>query len=125
MYYTNQKQITIKKERVEGSKKYQQPYLIAYKANLEDAMKDLTATAFKVYICLLCNKNNYTIEYSPEHISRVTGICKDSARKALVQLEQKGYLKQINDHRYIFRESTITVAFEDEKVEGDKYYEDK
>ena len=117
MYYTNQKQITIKKEIVIGSKKHQQPYLIAYKINLEDAMKDLTATAFKVYICLLCNKNNYTIEYSPEHISRVAGICKDSARKALIQLEQKGYLKQINDHQYIFRESTLTVSFQEAKHE--------
>ena len=54
MYYANQKQITIKKEIVQGSKKNQMPYLIAYKANLEDAMKDLTATTFKVYVCLLC-----------------------------------------------------------------------
>ena len=114
MYYANQKQITIKKESVIGAKKNQMPYLIAYKVNLEDAMKDLTATAFKVYICLLCNKNNYTIEYSPEHISRVAGICKDSARKALIQLEQKGYLKQIDDHRYIFRENKF-ISFEEKK----------
>ncbi len=120
MYYTNQKQITIKKESVQGSKMYKMPYLISYKANLEDAMKDLTATAFKVYICLLCNKNNYTIEYSPEHISRIAGICKDSARKALTQLEQKGYLKQINDHLYVFRESKI-LSFEDSKKDVGLY----
>lgn len=119
MYYANQKQVTIKKEIVQESKKNQMPYLIAYKANLEDAMKDLTATAFKVYVCLLCNRNNYTIEYSPEHISRITGICKDSARKALYQLEQKGYLKQIDDHHYVFRENHF-ISFEEKK--GDYGY---
>ena len=90
------------------------PYLITYTMNLEMAMKDLTASAFKVYICLLCNKNNYTIEYSPEHISKTAGICKDSARKALILLEQKGYLKQIDDHSYIFRESKM-IPFESNK----------
>ena len=90
---------------VQDSKKTNQPYLIAYQSNLEDAMKDLTASTFKVYIYLLCNKNNYSIEFSPEHISNVAGICKDSARRALNQLEQKGYLKQINEHKYIFREN--------------------
>ena len=114
MYYPNQKQITIKKQPVEGSKKNQSPYLIAYTMNLEWAMKELTATAFKVYICLLCNKNNYTIEYSPEHISKTAGICKDSARKALVLLEQKGYLKQIDDHHYVFRENKL-IPFEEKR----------
>lgn len=114
MYYANQKQITIKRELVQGSKKYSQPYLIAYQRNLEDAMKELNPTAFKVYICLLCNKNNYPIEYSPEHISNVAGICKDSARRSLTQLEDCGYLKKIDEHKYIFRESKF-ISFEDQK----------
>ena len=99
---------------MQGSKKYNSPYLIAYQHNLEDAMKELTATAFKVYICLLCNKHNYTIEFSPEHISNVAGICKDSARRALIQLEECGYVKKIDEHKYIFRETKYT-SWEDSK----------
>ena len=114
MYYANQKQITIRRELVQGSKKYSAPYLIAYQRNLEDAMKELTPTAFKVYICLLCNRHNYSIEYSPEHISNVAGICKDSARRALTQLEECGYVKKIDEHKYIFRE-TKYISWEDAK----------
>ena len=99
---------------MQGSKKYNSPYLIAYQRNLEDAMKELTASTFKVYICLLCNKHNYTIEFSPEHISNVAGICKDSARRALLQLEECGYIKKIDDNKYIFRESKW-IQYEDEK----------
>ena len=107
MYYPNQKQITIRRDIVQNSKKEKMPYLIAYQQNLEDAMQCLSPTTFKVYICLLCNKDYHTLEYSPEHISKVAGICKDSARKALKQLEQEGYLEQVKEHQYVFRESKL------------------
>ena len=119
MYYPNQKQITIRRELVQGSKKYSRPYLIAFQDNLENAMKELPPSTFKVYICLLCNRPNYAIEFSPEHISNVAGICKESARRALAHLEECGYLKKIDEHKYIFRECKW-VSFEDSKG-GDFY----
>lgn len=120
MYYPNQKQITIKRDTVQQSKSTGK-YVISYQMNLEDAMKRLTSSAFKVYVYLLFNKDNYTIEYSPEHISKTTGICKDSARKAFVQLEQLGYLKQIEEHRYIFRES-LYMPFEEKRRDSSYGY---
>ena len=119
MFYPNQKVITIRREQVQESKKYSRPYLIAFQDNLEDAMKALSPTAFKVYVYLLCNRHNYSIEFSPEHISKVTGICKDSARRALIQLEESGYIKCIDGHKYIFRECKW-LSYEDKKG-GDFY----
>ena len=119
MYYPNQKQVTIKRDEVKNSKATAQPYLIAYHQNLIDAMNDLSASAFKVYLCLLFNKNNYSIEFSPEHISKIACICKDSARRAFVQLEQQGYIKEVSEHGYIFRESKW-IPFEETK-RGEEY----
>ena len=112
MYYANQKQITIRREQVQGSKKSSRPYLIAFQDNIEGAMKELTPATFKVYVYLLCNRHNYAIEFSPEHISNVAGICKDTARRALTQLEECGYVKKIDDHKYIFRECKY-ISYED------------
>lgn len=83
-------------------------------------MKELTPTAFKVYVYLLCNKHNYSIEFSPEHISNVAGMCKDTARRALTQLEECEYIKKIDEHKYIFRECKW-ISYEDPK-RSDYYY---
>lgn len=114
MYYPNQKQVTIIREEVKNSKATAQPYLIAYQQNLIDAMSNLSASTFKVYLCLLFNKNNYTIEFSPEYISKIACVCKDSARRAFIQLEQQGYIKKVSEHGYIFRENKY-LPFEETK----------
>ena len=119
MYYPNQKQITIIRDGVKKSKETGQPYLIAYQQNLIDAMNKLTASTFKVYLCLLFNKNNYSIEFSPEYNSKIACISKDSARRAFIQLEQEGYIKQVSEHGYIFRES-LWIPFGENK-RGEPY----
>ena len=55
-------------------------------------MKSLTHSTFKVYTCLLFNKDLFTIEYSPSYISQLSGIHPDTARRAFKELEEKGYL---------------------------------
>ncbi len=73
-------------------------------------MMDLTASAFEVYVCLLFNVDGYVVRFSPENIHRMTGLCKDTIRKALAQLEQKGYIESIDFYRYVFKENRSIVS---------------
>ena len=104
MYYRNQRLITIMREtpnRNSGRK-----YLCAYEDNLFRAMKTLSRTAFDCYIYLLCNKDGYEKEWSPAHVSQVTGVSIESVRRSFSELENKGYLKEseYNKHFYTFYE---------------------
>ena len=103
--YANQKQIVINRENVVNSKSSNRPYLIAYQDNLKQAMLDLTPAAFKVYICLLFNADGYKLDFSPEHIKNITGLCKDTIRKAMTLLELRGYIKTVDYGKYIFSET--------------------
>jgi len=103
--YPNQKRIIIHRESVENAKGNTRPYLIAYQDNLLDAMRLLTAAEFKIYLCLLFNKDGYPLDFSPEHIHNLTGVCKDTIRKALNRLEQLGFLEYDGNSKYDFYES--------------------
>ena len=102
------KLITIKRDNVRDVKRTNRPFLAAYQDNLREAMLVLTPAAFKVYICLLFNIDGYRLWFSPENIKSMTGLCKDTIRKALEQLEQQGYLKRLAFQQYIFRENRNT-----------------
>ena len=103
--YPNQKQIKVMRENVVNSKINNRPFLVAYQDNLKEAMLNLTPAAFKLYVCLLFNADGYKLRFSPENIHKMTGLCKDTIRKALTQLEQKGYIESIDWYRYVFREN--------------------
>ena len=68
-------------------------------------MLDLTPAAFKVYIALLFNADGYNLDFSPEHIKNITGLCKDTIRKAMTLLEIRGYIKTVEFNNYIFSET--------------------
>ena len=108
--FPNQKQVKIIRETVEKSKENGRPYLIAYCDNLKEAMLSLTPAAFKVYVCLLFNADGFKLRFSPENIHKITGLCKDTIRKAMTQLEQKGYLKSIDWYRYVFTENRKSTS---------------
>lgn len=95
--FAYQNTLTINREQVEKGTGKNEPYLIAYKKNLVEAMNELTGTAFKVYVYLLCNINNYKMDYSPAYIAREIGISRDSARSALTEFEKKGYMKLVRN----------------------------
>ena len=103
--FPNQKQVKVIRENVEKAKEANRPYLIAYIDNLQDAMRNLTPSAFKVYMCLLFNADGFKVRFSPENIHNMTGLCKDTIRKAMTQLEQKGFIKSVDWYRYIFTEN--------------------
>ena len=91
-YIPNQKIVKINREKVEKVAAQGRLYLIVYQDNLLYAMKSLSHTAFKVYMFFLFNKDNYSIAYSPEYIHKQANICKETARKAFKELQEKGYI---------------------------------
>lgn len=106
-FIAQQKHITIKRQSVQKVKNNGRKYLIAYQDNMQNAMGELSHSAFKIYIYLLFNKSNFTLAYSPEHISKTARMCKETARKALKQLLEKGYLIQTDKYNYDFYEVPI------------------
>ena len=91
-FIPNQKIIRVNREKVDKVASNGRLYLIAYQDNLFTAMKELSHTAFKVYIYLLFNKDGYSVAYSPEYIHKQANICKETARKAFRELIDKGYI---------------------------------
>lgn len=97
MYFPNQKQIKINRDLVK--KNTAKFFLCAYQDNLSEAMKNLTHTGFKVYLALMFNRDGYSIEFSPAYVSQITGMCQDTARKGLKELEKKQYLIPANEKK--------------------------
>lgn len=100
MSYANQKFITINRTLPEKNTK--EPYLCIYNSTLETAAKLLNNTAFKLYICLVSNANNFKMEFSPQYVSNTYGISLTSARRALKELEEAGYIVEKSSSRYEF-----------------------
>lgn len=90
MYYPNQRSLTIHRNNVE--KASGKRYVCVYEENIIDAERNLSKSAFQVWLYLLCNKDKYCIEYSSAHISQITSISNESARKAFLEMMEKGYI---------------------------------
>ena len=93
-YIPNQRVIKINREKVVKGLSNGRLYLVAYQDNLQTAMKNLSHTAFKVYVYLLFQKDGYSICYSPEYLRKQANMCKDTARKAIKELIDKGYIDE-------------------------------
>lgn len=104
MFYPNQRYITINRENVNSSKKTGRLYMIMYQDNIKYAMRDLSASAFKCYLTLAMQKDRFIMDYSPEQISSVAAIHPNTCRKAMKELQEKGYLIQIDEKNYNFYE---------------------
>lgn len=112
--FFNQNSFIITREKVETQKKGEtnyRPFVCAYQDNLLAAMRDLDGTSIKVYLLFLCNANGFTLDYSPQYVSQQTGISRDSARKAIQKMKQKGYISsELNDQgKYTFYEKPQPV----------------
>lgn len=92
--YPNSRMITINREQVK--KNTTKHYLCAYTENILEASRVLSGTEYKCYIAIMCNRDGYSLTYSPEHISEITGVSTDSARKAFLALIDKGYIIPVN-----------------------------
>lgn len=117
--YANQRRITIHREVPKGTKDSKRSYVIAYNDNINDAMKNLSkATSFKVYMYMLGNVDNYHFALSTQDIADVCGMSKDTAKSAVNDLIEKGYLVLREKHSYDFYErprGEELVAVEEKK----------
>ena len=101
--YGNKRQIKINREKV-SNKDTGRLYLCAYQDNIQFAIQDLSASAFKCYLVFLMQKDKFVMDYSPEYIASIAKVCRDTARKAMRELQEKGYLIQIDEKHYDFYE---------------------
>ena len=91
-FIPNQKVIKINREKVIKGLTGGRLFLVAYQDNISAAMKVLSHTAFKIYIYLLFQKDGYSVCYSPEYLHKAANMCKDTARKGINELIEKGYI---------------------------------
>ena len=102
MLYPNQRGIRIHRETIKKDSK--EPFLAVKSVNLFYAMRDLSNSAFKVYVYFIANKNNYVMGISPAAIRNQTGVCLETSRKAIRELEIKGYIVLSSFLKYDFYE---------------------
>lgn len=97
--YANQKTFIIKRNPV--SKNTEEIYLCIYEKSLEKAMIELNGVAFKIYIYLMMNTNNYQFDFSPQYLQDKYNFNRSSIYAALKELEEKRYIKKIENNKYI------------------------
>lgn len=102
MLYPNQRGIRIHRENIKNGNK--EKFLAVKYENIVYAMNDLSNSAFKVYVYFITNKDNYVMGISPASINKVTGVCLETARKAIRELETKGYIVMSQHLKYHFFE---------------------
>lgn len=116
--YANQRRININREIPKGTKESKRPYMIAYNDNINDAMKNISkVSTLKAYLYLIQNTNNYYFALSTQDISNTTGISLKSAKDAINELIDLGYLVLREKHTYDFYERPIddSIPVEEEK----------
>lgn len=125
--YANQRRININREIPKGTKESKRPYVIAYNDNINDAMKNISkVSTLKAYLYLIQNTNNYYFALSTQDISDTTGISLKSAKDAINDLIEKGYLVLRDKHTYDFYERPFDDSISEEeekksfKVKGTK-----
>lgn len=101
--YANQKAIVI--NRTLPKKGERKKFLSAYYDSITLAARTLSGeVAFKLYLYLLSNQDQYVDNFSPANFSADFGTSADRTRKVFEQLEAAGYLERIDSNTYKFYE---------------------
>ena len=108
----NQKTITVCKELCDKQHYYTMINLNA----LQSAASDLKSGAFKLWVYLAQNQNNYTFALSNKAVAETFGIKKDQYDKAVKELIEKGYLIETSKNKYNF----VELAQKDTIKNGEK-----
>lgn len=96
LIYPNQKVIKILKEEC-GS-----DFLQINNMNWQIACSYLTYTAFKLYLYLASNQNGYLLALSYEAVNELMPMNRKSYDKAVKELKDCGYLRQIKGSAWEF-----------------------
>lgn len=111
----NQRIIYIKRDTDNAKKNY---FKIGH-TPLDKAAKDLKGNAFKLYIYLANNKNNYKLELSSKHYIQWSGSSDGTYDRAFKELKDNGYLEPAKEHKNTF------LFVEESKTYGERHKEDK
>ena len=103
----NQKTITVCKELCDNQHYYTMINLNA----LERAAIDLKSGAFKLWVYLAKNQNNFTFGLSNKAVAEQFGIKKDQYDSAVKELIEKGYLIETAKNKYVFKELAEKTTF--------------
>lgn len=99
----NQKIIKINKEECNKDSFYTTINLAA----MESAAQDLEAGAFKLWIYLAKNQDQYIFALSSKNVNDTFGMKKGQYDTAINKLKEKGYLTEEKNNFYIFNEIPI------------------
>lgn len=91
----NQKAFRVNKRR-EPNDKTDVRISDLFKRDLFEASKDLKDTTFKLYIYFISNQDGYIGGLSKVDVLNKTGISESSYKRAMKELEEKGYLVNIH-----------------------------
>lgn len=124
----NQKTVLINREKIEKGTGRKRPYTQFYIDTIEQAGRELKNNAFKVYMYLATNTDEYTFGLSPQDIANTYGMNVDTAREGIRTLIDKGYLSLLegSKNEYVFydrldRKPIEMPAKMAEKVETKKF----
>ena len=86
---------------------------------LNQAVGDLSGNAFKLYIYLADNKDNYKLELSSKHFIEWSGTSNSTYDRAFKELKEKGYLLQAPNKKNVYLFTEQSKSFE-ERHSNDK-----
>lgn len=98
MSFPNQRKITVKTTGTDNSK----GYLQIDKQIWYNAVKDLGAHAFVLYLYFASNRYDYHFELSQVAIANATGMARSTYYKNFNELVAKGYLVEVSPNHYYF-----------------------
>lgn len=111
--YPNQKILTLRSCEHDGKNK-KNPYgMISVQAN-NKAMKELTFTAYKMWVTICLNQNGRKFGLSKVQMTKQCGISPTSYVRVVKQFIRLGYMKKIRDLEYEFYE--MPIAVEDSEI---------
>ena len=97
--YPNQKLITVFKDKCEKD------FLQIKNTNWQVACFYLTYSAFKIYLYMASNKDGYTFALSYEDINEAVPMNRKTYDKAIKELKDNGYLKQVKGNLWRFSDT--------------------
>ena len=116
MAVPNQRIIYIQRSSVNQKKKF---FKIGHR-QLNKAANDLKANAFKLYIYLANNKDQYKLELSSKDFIQWSNTSDSTYDRAFKELKDKGYLLQAEDKKNWFLFVEESDSYEERHKEEDK-----
>lgn len=121
--YPNQKMVYINRDMPKQTKESKRPYVVAYTDVIAKASTTLGTkhTAFRLFMYLLCNKDNYYFALSPQDFADEFGVSLKSAKDAVNDLIASGYLVLREKKVYDFYEVPHSLDIEPVETKKKKF----